>query len=68
MSVLKYIYYGFKGGRTMLKTNRERLKQTIELFSQIGATENNGVTRLSLSSEDIVARNKLKEICEIPRK
>ena len=64
MSVLKYIYYGFKGGRTMLKTNRERLKQTIELFSQIGATENNGVTRLSLSSEDIVARNKLKEICE----
>ena len=48
----------------MLKTNRERLKKYIELFSQMGATENNGVTRLSLSQEDILARNKLKEICE----
>lgn len=48
----------------MLKTNRERLKNNIELFSQFGATENNGVTRLSLSPEDILARNKFKEICE----
>ena len=48
----------------MLKTNRERLKKNIELFSQIGATENNGVTRLSLSNEDIIARNKFKAICE----
>ncbi|AMO86814.1 N-carbamoyl-L-amino acid hydrolase [Solibacillus isronensis B3W22] len=48
----------------MLKTNRERLQNTIDLFSQFGATENNGVTRLSLSPEDILARNKFKEICE----
>lgn len=48
----------------MLKTNRERLQNTIELFSQFGATESNGVTRLSLSPEDILARNKFKEICE----
>ncbi|WP_336045756.1 Zn-dependent hydrolase [Solibacillus ferritrahens] len=48
----------------MLKTNRERLKNSIELFSKFGATENNGVTRLSLSHEDILARNKLKETCE----
>ncbi|WP_274308011.1 Zn-dependent hydrolase [Solibacillus daqui] len=48
----------------MFKTNRERLKKNIELFSQIGATENNGVTRLSLSPEDIMARDKFKAICE----
>lgn len=48
----------------MLKTNRERLQNMIDLFSQFGATENNGVTRLSLSPEDILARNKFKEICE----
>lgn len=48
----------------MLLTNRERLKKNIELFSQIGATDNNGVTRLSLSNEDIIARDKLKAICE----
>lgn len=48
----------------MLKTNRERLKKNIELFSQIGATDNNGVTRLSLSNEDIIARDKLKAMCE----
>ncbi|HEY4622471.1 MAG TPA: Zn-dependent hydrolase [Solibacillus sp.] len=48
----------------MLKTNRERLKNNIELFSQIGATNNNGVTRLSLSAEDILARDKFKAKCE----
>lgn len=48
----------------MLKTNRERLKNNIELFSQIGATDNNGVTRLSLSAEDILARDKFKAKCE----
>ena len=53
-----------KGGYIMLLTNRERLKKNIELFSQIGATDNNGVTRLSLSNEDIIARDKFKEICE----
>lgn len=47
----------------MIKTNRERLQKNIELFSQFGATEQNGVTRLSLSQEDIAARNQLKEIC-----
>ncbi|MER1985678.1 MAG: Zn-dependent hydrolase [Solibacillus sp.] len=47
----------------MLKTNRERLQKQIELFSQFGATENGGVTRLSLSQEDIAARDQLKEIC-----
>lgn len=48
----------------MLITNRERLKKYLELFSQIGATDNNGVTRLSLTHEDIIARDKLKAICE----
>ena len=47
----------------MLKTNRERLQNNLALFSQFGSTENNGVTRLSLSQEDILARNKFKEIC-----
>lgn len=47
----------------MFVTNRERLKNNIDLFSQIGATDNNGVTRLSLSDEDIRARDKFKEIC-----
>lgn len=48
----------------MKKCNRERLKQSIELFSSFGRTANHGVTRLSLSQEDIEARNKFKEICE----
>ncbi|WP_332645796.1 Zn-dependent hydrolase [Lysinibacillus sp. 54212] len=48
----------------MLKTNRQRLQETLTLFSQYGATEHNGVTRLSLSEEDILARDKFKEICE----
>lgn len=47
----------------MIKTNRERLQKNIELFSQFGATKQNGVTRLSLSQEDIAARDQLKEIC-----
>lgn len=48
----------------MLKTNRQRLQDTLTLFSQYGATDHNGVTRLSLSKEDILARDKFKEICE----
>lgn len=48
----------------MLKTNRQRLQDTLTLFSQYGATDNNGVTRLSLSKEDILVRDKFKEICE----
>lgn len=47
----------------MLQTNRERLQKNLELFSQFGATESNGVTRLSLSPEDIAARNQLKDMC-----
>ena len=48
----------------MLKTNRERLQKNLELFSQFGATDNNGVTRLCFTEEDILARKKFQEICE----
>ena len=48
----------------MYKCNQVRLQQTIEHFSQFGATKNGGVTRLSLSNEDILARDYFKECCE----
>ena len=48
----------------MYKCNQIRLQQTIERFSQFGATENGGVTRLSLSDEDLAARQYFKECCE----
>lgn len=48
----------------MYKCNQERLVETIEMFSQFGATENNGVTRLCLSQEDIAARDYFKACCE----
>ena len=48
----------------MYKCNQARLQQTIEHFSQFGATDNGGVTRLSLSKEDILARDYFKECCE----
>ena len=48
----------------MLKTNRLRLQKYIEQFSQYGGTEKNGVTRLALSEEDIVARQAFIEICK----
>ena len=41
----------------MYKCNSRRLQELIEQFSQFGATENGGVTRLSLSNEDVLARN-----------
>jgi beta-ureidopropionase / N-carbamoyl-L-amino-acid hydrolase len=48
----------------MKTCNANRLQQLIELFSEYGKTENNGVTRLSLSDEDIEARKKFQELCE----
>lgn len=48
----------------MYKCNEIRLKESIIAFSQFGATENNGVTRLSLSQEDIEARNYFVEYCK----
>lgn len=44
--------------------NAERLRETINTFAQFGKTENNGVTRLSLSKEDIEARNYFIKCCE----
>ncbi|EAZ86156.1 N-carbamoyl-L-amino acid amidohydrolase [Bacillus sp. B14905] len=40
------------------------MRELIEQFSQFGATENGGVTRLSLSDEDVLARNYFCECCE----
>lgn len=48
----------------MYKCNQQRLQQSIEKFSQFGATENGGVTRLSLSEEDVLARNYFCECCK----
>ncbi|WP_404331823.1 Zn-dependent hydrolase [Mesobacillus maritimus] len=44
--------------------NGERLKLTLEEFANFGRTENNGVTRLSLSEEDRLARNYFRSCCE----
>ena len=48
----------------MKKCNHQRLQQNLELFSTYGGTPHHGVTRLSLSREDIQARIKFKEMCE----
>lgn len=48
----------------MKKCNANRLQLLIEVFSEFGKTENNGVTRLSLSEEDIAARKKFQALCE----
>ncbi|MFJ7696922.1 Zn-dependent hydrolase [Lysinibacillus fusiformis] len=48
----------------MYKCNSRRLQELIEQFSQFGATENGGVTRLSLSEEDVLARNYFCECCK----
>ncbi|WP_438298509.1 Zn-dependent hydrolase [Sporosarcina sp. FA15] len=47
----------------MYKCNSSRLQGLIEQFSQFGATANGGITRLSLSKEDVLARDYLCEIC-----
>jgi len=48
----------------MYKCNSSRLRDLIWQFSQFGATANGGVTRLSLSKEDILARDYFCEICK----
>ncbi|MDR7237636.1 Zn-dependent hydrolase [Neobacillus drentensis] len=48
----------------MIKCNANRLQKLIDLFSLFGKTDNNGVTRLSLSAEDIAARKKFQTLCE----
>lgn len=48
----------------MYACNRSRLQALVERFSQFGATANGGVTRLSLSKEDILARDCFIEICK----
>lgn len=47
-----------------LLINGERLKRELERFADFGRTENNGVTRLSLSEEDIKVRNYFRSCCE----
>lgn len=48
----------------MYKCNSSRLQELIEQFSQFGATDNGGVTRLSLSKEDVLARDYFCEVCK----
>jgi len=48
----------------VIKCNPNRLEKLIDLFSLFGKTDNNGVTRLSLSAEDIAARQKFQTLCE----
>lgn len=47
-----------------LLISSERLKDTLEQFAQFGRTENNGVTRLSLSEADRLARDFFRSSCE----
>ena len=42
----------------------ERLKMTLEHFANFGRTENNGVTRLTLSEEDRLARDYFCSCCK----
>lgn len=44
--------------------NGERLKDTIEAFADFGRTDKNGVTRLSLTEEDVKVRNYFRSCCE----
>ncbi|MCI1857787.1 MAG: Zn-dependent hydrolase [Sporolactobacillus sp.] len=46
-----------------LLINHDRLKITLEKFAEFGRTAHHGVTRLSLSVEDIAARNYLVDCC-----
>ncbi|MGG3574210.1 Zn-dependent hydrolase [Bacillus gobiensis] len=47
-----------------LLINGSRLKEELESFASYGRTENKGVTRLSLSKPDILARNYFCSCCE----
>lgn len=44
--------------------SEKRMKEKIDTFSQFGKTPNNGITRYSLSKEDIMARNEFKNRME----
>lgn len=59
-----FINYCEREDLHMYKCNSRRLQELIEQFSQFGATENGGVTRLSLSNEDVLARNYFCECCK----
>lgn len=48
----------------MYKCNSSRLQASIEQFSQFGATANGGVTRLSLSKDDLRARDYFCACCK----
>lgn len=50
--------------RQKLAINERRLKETIDKFAAFGRTDDNGVTRLSLSKEDIAARDYLVKCCK----
>ncbi|HWO96647.1 MAG TPA: Zn-dependent hydrolase [Bacillus sp. (in: firmicutes)] len=50
--------------RQKVLINGERLKNELELFANYGRTENNGVTRLSLSEEDRLVRDYFRSCCE----
>ncbi|MFL0362110.1 Zn-dependent hydrolase [Pseudobacillus sp. 179-B 2D1 NHS] len=47
-----------------IAVNGKRLKETLEHFADFGRTKNNGVTRLSLSEEDRLARDYFRSCCE----
>ncbi|MGG1675644.1 Zn-dependent hydrolase [Neobacillus sp. NRS-1170] len=47
-----------------LLINGERLQRELERFANFGSTENNGVTRLSLSEEDRRVRDYFRTCCE----
>ncbi|WP_322923658.1 Zn-dependent hydrolase [Paenibacillus campi] len=47
-----------------LFVNAKRLEQTIETFADYGRTEQNGVTRLTLSEQDIAVRTYWRACCE----
>ena len=48
----------------MLNCNRSSLNDKISQFSAFGATKNGGVTRLTLSDEDIAARDFIIDFCQ----
>ncbi|MDQ6419343.1 Zn-dependent hydrolase [Paenibacillus sp. LHD-117] len=50
--------------RQPLLVNAGRLRETLDTFAQIGGTDNNGVTRLALTKEDILARDTFRACCE----
>lgn len=50
--------------RQKLAINERRLKETIDEFAAFGRTDKTGVTRLSLSKEDIAARDYLIKGCK----